>query len=53
MMHSIREAFDQEVAELPWIDDATRPAIYDKVATSISKMSLLISSSSHDPIISI
>ena len=31
MMHSIREAFDQEVAELPWIDNITRPAIYDKV----------------------
>ena len=31
MMGNIRKAFREEVADLMWIDDETRPKIYDKV----------------------
>ena len=31
MMENIRKAFREEVANLTWIDDETRPKVYEKV----------------------
>ena len=31
MMDNIRRAFREEVANLTWIDDETRPKVYEKV----------------------
>ena len=31
MMGNIRKAFREEVADLMWIDDETRPKIFEKV----------------------
>ena len=32
MMENIRTAFREEVANLTWIDDETRPKVYEKVS---------------------
>lgn len=31
MMEDVRQAFREEVGNLTWIDDKTRPAVYEKV----------------------
>lgn len=31
MMDNIRQAFREEVSNLTWIDDTTRPKVYEKV----------------------
>ena len=37
MMENIRTAFREEVANLIWIDDETRPKVYEKVSRTFNK----------------
>ena len=48
MMDNIRKAFREEVANLTWIDDATRPKVYEKVYAALKKnYPLLLSLNQH------
>ena len=38
MMDNIRQAFREEVSNLNWIDDTTRPKVYEKVIVGQSYM---------------
>ncbi|PFX23559.1 Endothelin-converting enzyme 2 [Stylophora pistillata] len=38
MMEDIRQAFREEVADLSWIDDETRPTVYEKEKAMVEKI---------------
>ena len=38
MMDDVRQAFREEVGNLTWIDDKTRPAVYEKVKPVMSSV---------------